>query len=94
LGKDTPPEKFVEATREHEPQVVMMSALLTTTMMEMQKTIQALEKAGLRDKVKVVIGGAPVSEQYAEQIGADGYAEDAVEAVSLAKELLNEWLYA
>jgi 5-methyltetrahydrofolate--homocysteine methyltransferase len=94
LGKDTPPQKFVEATREHEPQVVMMSALLTTTMMEMQKTIQALEKAGLREKVQVVIGGAPVSEQYAQQIGADGYAEDAVEAVALAKELLNEWLYA
>ena len=94
LGKDTAPEDFVEATKKYQPQVVMMSALLTTTMVEMKNTIQALEKAGLRDKVKVVIGGAPVSQEYADRIGADGHAEDAVDAVKLAKELLNGWLSA
>jgi 5-methyltetrahydrofolate--homocysteine methyltransferase len=86
LGTDVDPTKFVEAVREHEPDVVGMSALLTTTMTSMRTTIDALEEAGLRDRVKVMIGGAPVTAAFAEQIGADGYAPDAASAVDLARE--------
>jgi 5-methyltetrahydrofolate--homocysteine methyltransferase len=85
LGIDAPADKFVEAIREHRPQIVGMSALLTTTMDEMKTTIEALEEAGLRDKVKVMVGGAPVTQGFAEKIGADGYAHDAVSAVDLAR---------
>lgn len=92
LGKDTPPERFVEAVREYQPQAVLMSSLLTTTMGEMRAVIQALEREGLRDGVKVVIGGAPINQEYADRIAADGYASDAVAAVELAKGLLKEWL--
>ena len=88
LGIDVPAEKFMEAIRTHEPQVVGMSALLTTTMREMKTTIQAFEGAGLRKQVKVVIGGAPVTEKYAKEIGADGYAPDAASAVDIAKSLV------
>lgn len=85
LGVDVPTEAFVEAVRKHKPHIVGMSALLTTTMVEMENVIKALEHAGLRNKVKIIIGGAPVSKEYAEKIGADAYAKDAVEGVSICK---------
>jgi 5-methyltetrahydrofolate--homocysteine methyltransferase len=88
LGVDVPPEKFVQKVRELEPDIMGMSALLSTTMPAMPQTIEALEKAGLRDKVKVMIGGAPVTEKYAQKISADSYASDAGSAVSKAKKLL------
>lgn len=85
LGSDVAPEKFVAAVQERDPHVVCMSALLTVTMPAMRTTIQALESAGLRSKVKVLIGGAPVTKQYATEIGADGYSENATGAVTLVK---------
>lgn len=88
LGTDVPPQKFAEAIREHKPEVVGMSALLTTTMQGMRSTIQAMEDMGVRKNVKVIIGGAPVTEAYAKEIGADGYAPDASRAVALTKKLL------
>ena len=88
LGKDVTPEAFVEAVKEHQPDVVGMSALLTTTMRAMEHTIKALQEAGLRDNIKVMIGGAPVTESFSEQIGADGYASNAASAVDLAKEFV------
>jgi 5-methyltetrahydrofolate--homocysteine methyltransferase len=88
LGIDVAPEKFSEAIRKHQPQVVGMSALLTTTMREMKGTIDTLQEAGLRNRVKVMIGGAPVTERFAKEIGADGYAPDAASAVDRVKELL------
>jgi 5-methyltetrahydrofolate--homocysteine methyltransferase len=88
LGTDVSPEKFVTAVQERDPQVVCMSALLTVTMPAMKTTIDALTSARLRTKVKVLIGGAPVTMQYAKEIGADGYSENASGAVSLVKNLL------
>lgn len=88
LGVDVPPERFVAAVREKKPDLVGMSALLTTTMPAMRSTIEALVEAGLRDKVKVLVGGAPLAQAYADQIGADGYAPDAGAAVRKAKNLL------
>jgi 5-methyltetrahydrofolate--homocysteine methyltransferase len=88
LGTDVTPEKFVEAVRVHHPQLVGMSALLTTTMPNIPLTIEALKAAGLRDQVKVMVGGAPVTGQYAHEIGADGTASDASQAVTLARNLL------
>ncbi|HHY87449.1 MAG TPA: cobalamin-binding protein [Chloroflexi bacterium] len=88
LGCDVSPEQFVQAVKETGAQIVAMSALLTTTMPNMKVTIDALKEAGLRDKVKVMVGGAPLNAQYAEQIGADGYSPDAPGAVRLAKSLL------
>lgn len=88
LGIDRTPEEFVQAAREKEARIVAMSALLTTTMPEMRNTIEALKAAGLREKVKVIIGGAPVSPEYAMQIGADGYARDAARAVDKVRELV------
>ena len=88
LGSDVSPEKFVEAVRSTGADIVAMSALLTTTMPNMKTTIEALEAAGLRDKVKVIVGGAPLTPEYAKQIGADGYASDASRAVALAKSLV------
>lgn len=88
LGINTPSESFVEAVERHQAQIVGMSALLTTTMGEMRTTIQVLEEAGLRDVVKVMVGGAPVTRRYAEEIGADGYAPNAISAVDLAMEWL------
>lgn len=85
LGVDVAPEKFVKAVQEHKPQVVGMSALLTTTMLNMKNTIDAFKAAGLRESVKVVIGGAPVTQSFADQIGADGYAPDAASATELCK---------
>jgi 5-methyltetrahydrofolate--homocysteine methyltransferase len=87
LGSDVTPEKYIEAVRESGANIVAMSALLTTTMVNMKSTITALEEAGLRDKVKVMIGGAPVTDSFARQIGADGYAPDARRAVAVAKTL-------
>jgi 5-methyltetrahydrofolate--homocysteine methyltransferase len=88
LGTDVSPEAFVAAVNEHQPDFVAMSALLTTTMPSMQSTIEALQSAGLRDKVKVLIGGAPINDAYANKIGADGYAQDASRAVKLANSLI------
>ncbi len=88
LGTDVSPEAFVEAVRENAPDLIGMSALLTTTLPSMEKTIQALQETGLRDKVKVMIGGAPVTQDFADQIGADGFAPDASQAARLAKTLL------
>ena len=88
LGVDVSPEKFAEKAQEMQPDIVGMSALLSTTMTAMPRTIEALEKAGIRDKVKVMIGGAPVTEKYAQEIGADAYASDAGSAVDKAKKLL------
>jgi 5-methyltetrahydrofolate--homocysteine methyltransferase len=85
LGKDVDPETFVQAVKEHEPEIVGMSALLTTTMRSMESTIKAIEEAGLRDKVKIMIGGAPVTKEFSEQIGADGYAANASTAAEMAK---------
>jgi corrinoid protein of di/trimethylamine methyltransferase len=87
LGKDVPPDRIVEAVRELEPTIVGLSALLTTTVPEQQGVIRALEEAGLRRAVKVMVGGAPVTEDWAKQIGADGYAPNAPEAVRVALEL-------
>lgn len=86
LGKDVEPEAFVEAVKEHKPQILGMSALLTTTMRAMERTIKALEEAGVRDTVKIMIGGAPVTESFAEEIGADGYAPNAASASDMAKQ--------
>jgi len=88
LGTDVSPERFIQAVRDNGAQIIAMSALLTTTMSNMKNTIEALKEAGLRDNVKVMIGGAPVTQNYADQIGADGFAEDASRAVAKAKSLL------
>jgi 5-methyltetrahydrofolate--homocysteine methyltransferase len=87
LGVDVPAEKFIEAIR-NGANVVAMSALLTTTMTNMQVAIEAIREAGLRDQVRIIIGGAPITKDYADEIGADGYAEDASSAVRLVKEVL------
>jgi len=88
LGTDVSPDKFIEAIREHAPDIVGMSALLTTTMPNMQKTIQAFNDAGVRGNVKVMIGGAPVTQKYANEIGADGFAPDANQATAEARKLI------
>lgn len=90
LGCDTPTSKFVEKAKEVNPDIIGMSALLTTTMTKMTEVINALEKAGLRGKVRVIVGGAPVSAAWAEQVGADAYAEDAIAAVGTARKLLGK----
>ena len=87
LGTDVKPEQFVEAVR-NGAQIIGMSALLTTTMPNMLKTVEALKAAGLRDQVKVMIGGAPITQEYADQIGADGYSTDAASCADLAKKLI------
>jgi len=88
LGIDVPPEKFVEAAKSEEADLLCQSALLTTTMPAMKDTLVAITDAGLADQVKCLIGGAPVTQSYAEEIGAQGYAPDAASAVEKAKELL------
>jgi len=85
LGNDVPAEAIVDAVRSHKPDIVGLSALLTVTMVEMENVINELKKAGLRDKVKVIIGGAPITEDYARRIGADGYGKDAVVGVDICK---------
>lgn len=89
LGSDVPKEKFLEYAEKEDANMVGMSALLTTTMTYMKEVIVGLKEAGLRDKVKVIIGGAPVTQAYADQIEADGYAPDAASAIDLAKDLLD-----
>ena len=89
LGISVAPEKFLQVIKDENPEILGLSALLTTTMVEMKKTIDALKYAGLRDKVKVIVGGAPVTQTFAEQIGADGYAYDAPGAAQKCKELLS-----
>jgi 5-methyltetrahydrofolate--homocysteine methyltransferase len=89
LGTDVSPEKFVDAVQNGKADIIALSALLTTTMPNMQTTIEALKTAGLRSQAKVIIGGAPVTDSYARQIGADGYAADASRAVALAKSLMS-----
>ncbi|MFC1835024.1 B12-binding domain-containing protein [Thermodesulfobacteriota bacterium] len=88
LGVDVPPDQFVQRAQEIEPDIIAMSALLSITMPAMPDTIKALEEAGFRDKIKVMIGGAPVTDKYAKEIAADSYAPDAASAVTAAKELL------
>jgi 5-methyltetrahydrofolate--homocysteine methyltransferase len=88
LGTDVPPAAFVDAINEHNADIVAMSALLTTTMPKMKETMEAMENAGIRNKVKVLVGGAPVTEKYADEIGADGYGYDAGSAVRIAKEYM------
>ena len=87
LGVDVSPARFVEAVKAHEPALVGMSSLLTTTMPYMRDTIRSLEEAGLRDSVKILVGGAPVTPEFADSIGADGYAPDGASAVAKAHEL-------
>ena len=87
IGFNADPEKFVEAIKEHQPNIIGMSAMLTTTMRAMGYTIKALQEAGLRDRVKVMVGGAPVDAEFAKRIGADGYGSNAASAVDLAKQL-------
>jgi corrinoid protein of di/trimethylamine methyltransferase len=88
IGCDVPVDTFIAKVKEVNPDLLLLSALLTTTMPNQQKTIEALKAAGLRDGVKVMIGGAPTTRAWADEIGADGYSEDAIEAVATAKQLL------
>jgi 5-methyltetrahydrofolate--homocysteine methyltransferase len=88
LGADVPPQRFVDSIRECNPQLVCLSALLTVTMPSMKTTIEALTAAGVRDSVKVLVGGAPLTAEFARQIGADGFGENASAAVSLARKLM------
>ena len=90
LGIDVPPGKFVEIVQTSSPDIIAMSSLLTTSMGAMKETIKLLKESGLRDKVKIIVGGAPVTQDFAESIGADGYAKDAATAVDRAKELLKK----
>ena len=87
LGVDIAPEEFVAKIKENDAEIVALSALLTTTMPMMKKTVDAIIESGLRDRVKILIGGAPVTQEFADQIGADGYANDAGSAAKLAKQL-------
>ena len=90
LGTDVSHQRFVEAVREHQPQVVGISALLTTTMMQMADVVRALEQEGLRSKVKVMVGGAPVNHRFSDEIGADGFGRDASSAIELARSWVQE----
>uniref|UniRef100_A0A7C2V9V5 Cobalamin-binding protein n=1 Tax=Ignisphaera aggregans TaxID=334771 RepID=A0A7C2V9V5_9CREN len=88
LGVDVPVEKFVEAVRQYKPEILGMSALLTSTMVHMKDVIDALKREGLRDKIKVIVGGAPLTEEFAKSIGADAYAENAFKAAEVCKRLV------
>ena len=88
MGVDTAPDEFADAVEEHGAQLVGMSALLTTTMPNMGRVINYFEDMGLRDEVRMMVGGAPVTQEFADEMGADGYGENAVECVDKAKELL------
>jgi 5-methyltetrahydrofolate--homocysteine methyltransferase len=92
LGTDVPTDRFMEAIEAHQPDLVALSALLTTTLPSMEKTVNAITAAGLRPNVSIMVGGAPVTEAYATSIGADGYATDASRAVTLAKNLMEKKL--
>jgi 5-methyltetrahydrofolate--homocysteine methyltransferase len=88
LGLNVPPQKFIDAITAHQPAILGLSAMLTTTMLNMKTTMDAISAAGLRSNVKIIIGGAPVSQKFADEIGADGYARDAVLAVDKVKQLI------
>jgi 5-methyltetrahydrofolate--homocysteine methyltransferase len=88
MGVDVPTEKFEEAIKAHEPDILGLSSLLTTTMLEMKNTIQLLKKRGVLDDVKTIVGGAPVTQEFADEIGADAYGKDAVSGAEKAKEIL------
>jgi 5-methyltetrahydrofolate--homocysteine methyltransferase len=88
LGTDVPTEKFVDAVKSNRPNILGLSALLTTTMPMMKAAIESLIEAGVRDRIKIMVGGAPVTEKFAKDIGADGYAPDAASAVAKARELI------
>lgn len=88
-GISVSPEKFVQSIRDKKADIVCLSALLTTTMIEMKNTIRALQEAGMRDSVRIIVGGAPVTQSFADEIGADGYAYDAPGAAQLCKEILS-----
>jgi corrinoid protein of di/trimethylamine methyltransferase len=90
LGVDVAPDRFVAAAKEHDADIVGVSALLTTTMAGQRTVVEALVTAGLRERVRVIVGGAPASESWAQEIGADGYSEDAIGAVALARKLLGD----
>ncbi len=90
LGKNVDPQEFVDAMNELQPDILGMSAMLTTTMMSMDRTIQALQDAGIREHVIVLVGGAPVNQDFADRIGADGYASNAASAADLAKKMVNQ----
>jgi corrinoid protein of di/trimethylamine methyltransferase len=90
LGVDVSPQKFVGAVKQYKPDIVGMSALLTSTMVNMKKGIEALEKEGLRNSVKIIVGGAPITEKFAREIGADAYGENAVVAVEICRKLVEE----
>ena len=90
VGIDVSAEKFIEEIKSHQPDILCMSALLTTTMPRMKEVIDELTSAGLRDSVKIMVGGAPVSQQFADEIKADGYSDNANSAVAVAKQLLNK----
>jgi len=88
LGVDVPPERFIESIRKEEPDIVGMSCLLSIAIDEMKKIVEEIERAGLRDKVKIIVGGRPINRQLAEEMGADAYANNALEAVGIAKSLI------
>ncbi len=88
LGVDTKPDEFIDAVTEHNASLLGMSALLTTTMPNMGKTIEAIEEVGLRDEIRIMLGGAPLTQEFADDMGADGYGKDAMACVDLAKKLL------
>ncbi len=90
LGEDVSPEKYIEAIEEYQPDIVGMSCLLTVAFDSMQRTVKAIDEAGQRDKVKIMVGGAPINEEICKYTGADGWAEDAVKAVNLAKKWMGE----
>lgn len=89
LGVDVKPDQIIEAIKEHKPDIVAMSALLTTTMGNMKTALSAMEEAGVKDELKVMIGGAPVTQEYADEIGADGFGVDASQAATLAKKIIS-----
>ncbi len=88
IGVNVTPEQFVAAVKQKKPQILALSALLTTTMVAMKDTVEALKQAGVRDQVKVLVGGAPITQRFADEIGADGYGESAAVAASLAKRVM------
>ncbi len=89
LGTDVSPEKFIDAIKEHEPKVLGFSALLSTTMRSMKDTVEAIDKAGIRDRVKIMIGGAPVTQKFADEIGVDFYASDSTSGRNFAREVVS-----
>ncbi len=89
IGIDVPAEKFIEAVKTHDAQILAISALLTTTMPEMQKILELADQSGLRDTIKIIVGGAPITQAFADEIGADGFGENAGSAVTVARALVN-----